>query len=185
MLLVLPVVVETFFFFFSPPPPFFYEPLEWGCGVGEGGEGREGGGQLTFRLSGLERKGLRSLTESRELLLLLRRLGYGTPAHAQNQRTGLKGSCLHPARPRTFFCFLVLLTFEGAGRGASRTNCPWPPSVLSTGFTIQFGSLVPHLCVLIIAGRGGIREFNVKTVKLKKKKKSTHRKETHTVVRGC
>lgn len=84
-----------------------------------------------------------------------------------------------------FFCFLVLLTFEGAGRGASRTNCPWPPSVLSTGFTIQFGSLVPHLCVLIIAGRGGIREFNVKTVKLKKKKKSTHRKETHTVVRGC
>ena len=67
--MVLPVVVETFFF-----PP---EPLEWGCGVGEG---EEVGGQLTFRHSGLERKGLRSLTEARELLLLLRRLGYGVPS---------------------------------------------------------------------------------------------------------
>ena len=66
------------------------------------GEGGEGGGQLTFRHSGLERNGLRSLTEARELLLLLRRLRYGALAGAQNQRAELRGSCLQPTRPRSF-----------------------------------------------------------------------------------
>lgn len=154
MLLVPPVVVETFFF-------FFYEPLEWGCGVGEGGEG---GGQLTFRHSGLERNGLRSLTEARELLLLLRRLGCGALARARNQRAGLRGSCLHPAWPRSFlfgssffpfffFCFIYLFgTF---------INSAWPSSVLSTEFKIQFVFRVPHLCRIITAGRREPREFNV------------------------
>lgn len=104
------LLLKLFFF-------FFYEPLEWGCGVGEGGEG---GGQLTFRHSGLERNGLRSLTEARELLLLLRRLGCGALARARNQRAGLRGSCLHPAWslsflfgssffPFFFFCFIYLV----------------------------------------------------------------------------
>ena len=52
------------------------------------GEGGEGGGQLTFRHSGLERNGLRSLTEARELLLLLRRLGCGALARARNRAQG-------------------------------------------------------------------------------------------------
>lgn len=129
MLLVPPVVVETFF--------FFYEPLEWGCGVGEGGEG---GGQLTFRHSGLERSGLRSLTEARELLLLLRRLGYGALAGAQNQRAELRGSCLQPARPRSFLFGSSSSFFLG-----TFINCPWPPCVLSTGFRIQFVFRDPHL----------------------------------------
>lgn len=57
LLLVPPVVVETFFSF----------PLgaaRVGLRMGEVEEGGEGGGQLTFRLSGLERKGLGSLTEA-------------------------------------------------------------------------------------------------------------------------
>lgn len=118
MLLVLPVVVETFF---SPS-----EPLEWGCGVGEGGEG---GGQLTFRLSGLERKGLRSLTEARELLLLLRRLAYGASACAQNPRSGLRGRQLFAAGHGPF-C-LVLLNFIG-GPGGGRVALVSPE---------------PHLCL--------------------------------------
>lgn len=80
------------------------------------GEGGEGGGQLTFRLSGLERKGLGSLTEARELLLLLRRLGDGASACAQDPRSGLRGSCLQPATG--LFC-LVLFNFIG-GRGVGR-----------------------------------------------------------------
>lgn len=124
------------------------------------GEGGEGGGQLTFRHSGLERNG-RSLTEAWGLLPTLKEARMWSPCPRTEPAGRAQGSLFASAWSLSFclvllFSFLLLLFYLFG----TFSNSAWPSSVLSTNSKFNLFSEFP-----IFAGHHGGEErtqkFNV------------------------